>query len=172
MTLGITDFGPISNGTVTVKPLTILLGAPNGCGKSHVATLVYTIVKAESVRLYDMAGTHEQKPPDIFYEQARRISKQHTADSDYILDQDIYKSFVRHKVNVFSDMLSGALLAEHDELVRNEKKCFVLDISSSVINGKIQYTVGDAIKFEGRGAKSLKFIFKKHAGGTHTRISR
>ena len=138
MTLGITDFGPISNGTVTIKPLTILLG-PNGCGKSHVATLVYTIVKAESARLYDMAGTHEQKPPDIFYEQARRISKQHTADSDYILDQDIYKSFVRHKVNVFSDMLSGALLAEHDELVRNEKKRFVLDISSSVINGKIEH---------------------------------
>ena len=161
MTMKITDFGPISNGTVTIKPLTILLG-PNGCGKSHVATLAYAIVKAESIQLHDIARTDEQNPLDIFFDQAQRVLKQRTEDSDHILDSETYNIFVQHKVNAFSDMLSDALLAEHDKLVRNGKKRFVLDITSNVIDGKIQYTAGDTIKFEERNMKSLKFIFKKY----------
>lgn len=160
MTLGITDFGPISNGTITIKPLTILSG-PNGCGKSHVATLAYTIVKAESIRLHGRDETPEQKPSNVLYEQAQRVLEQYTADSDHVLDPDTYKIFVQHKVDAFSDMLSAALLTEHDKLVRNGKRCFVLDISSDVINGKIQYAVDGKIKFEGRNMKSLKFVFKK-----------
>lgn len=158
--MGITDFGPISNGTVTIKPLTILLG-PNGSGKSHVATLVYTIIKAESTRLHDIPGTYEQDPLlDVFDDQTEHILEQYTTGLDHILDSDTYKILIERKVNVFSTMLSNSLLAEHKKLVRLGKKQFKLDITSKVIDGEIQYTA-DGIKFEERDARSIKFIFKK-----------
>ena len=39
------NFGPISEGRISLKPLTILIG-PNNSGKSYVAALVYSIIKS------------------------------------------------------------------------------------------------------------------------------
>ncbi|MDA7941462.1 MAG: AAA family ATPase [Nitrosopumilus sp.] len=41
------DFGPISEGTVYLKPLTIFVG-PNNSGKSYAAMLVHSIIEAEN----------------------------------------------------------------------------------------------------------------------------
>ena len=156
--LGITNFGPISDGVITIKPLTILLG-PNGCGKSHVATLVYTIIKAESVpTLNPLLGMSEMSTYTVD-DDIRRMLEKCTPNTDPILSSDIYKNIVGNLVREFSDMLSDALLAKHKKLIRKGAKCFVLDIKSNIIDGKIQYS--NEIKFESRNIKKIKLNFKK-----------
>lgn len=45
--IAVKDYGPISKGEVTLRPLTILVG-PNGCGKTHISTLIHSVVESES----------------------------------------------------------------------------------------------------------------------------
>ena len=40
--VGMKDFGPISEGEIELKPLTVFIG-PNNSGKSYVAMLIYSI---------------------------------------------------------------------------------------------------------------------------------
>ena len=161
-TLKITNFGPISNGTITTKPLTILVG-PNGCGKSHVATLVYTIGKAESIRPYDLAGASDLELNDIFHDPAERILEQLSVDFAQIIESDIYKRYVDYIVNAFFGMLYDALLIEPKRLMRFGQNRFTLDITSAIINGNIQYsTESTKIKFQERNIFHLKYVFDKH----------
>ena len=46
MSIAVEHFGPILRGKIDLKPLTLFVG-PNGCGKSHAATLLYTISRLE-----------------------------------------------------------------------------------------------------------------------------
>ena len=157
--LGITNFGPISKGVVTVKPLTVFLG-PNGCGKSHMATLVYTIIKAELLRWNTPLYMDGWQPTDVLDDSdVNRVLEQYTKDADYFLDDHIYNNIVNNSVQRFFDMLSDALLTEHKNLIRKGAKCFVLDVASDIIDGKIQYA--DEIKFDERNTKQIKFVFKK-----------
>ena len=45
MTIRIRDFGPVTDGQVDLKPLTILIG-PNNTGKSYVAMLIHSILSS------------------------------------------------------------------------------------------------------------------------------
>ncbi len=45
LTVGVRDFGPIAEGEITLKPLTILVG-PNNSGKSYAAMLLHSIFEA------------------------------------------------------------------------------------------------------------------------------
>ena len=161
LTLKVTDFGPISSGTVTTKPLTILVG-PNGCGKSHVATLAYAILEAESMRITDPFGMPNREYLDFSYNQAKRLSALCTPDTKHILDSDIYTNFIEYVIGNFSHMLSHMFLVKREKLIRIGKKHFELDVTSDTIDGKIQFTIGDDnITFKERKTKTIKFILKK-----------
>ena len=163
LTLKITDFGPIASGTVTTKPLTVLVG-PNGCGKSHVATLAYAIMRAESVSVTGSFGMPEQKQLNFYDNLAKRISAQYAPDSKNILDSDTHKIFVQYIVNNFSHLLSRIFLMERKKLIRIGKTHFELDITSEIIDGKIQFAIDDDDpKFKERESKRIKVIFKKGA---------
>lgn len=43
----IKNFGPVSKGSIHLKPLTIFIG-PNNSGKSYVATLIHSIISAQN----------------------------------------------------------------------------------------------------------------------------
>ena len=45
----IRDFGPIKKGSISLRPLTILIG-PNNTGKSYAAMLAHTIITASAAR--------------------------------------------------------------------------------------------------------------------------
>jgi len=47
MNIQVRDFGPITEGRVTVKPLTVFIG-PNNSGKSYMAMLTYVLAGAQS----------------------------------------------------------------------------------------------------------------------------
>lgn len=54
LAIEIKNFGPVSEGRITLKPLTIFIG-PNNSGKSYTAMLVHSILSAEN-RLFPAPG--------------------------------------------------------------------------------------------------------------------
>ena len=47
LTISVKNFGPIAEGSVDLKPLTIFVG-PSNTGKSYMATAVYAVMRAMS----------------------------------------------------------------------------------------------------------------------------
>ncbi len=45
LTISVRDFGPIREGSLALRPLTVLIG-PNNAGKSYLATLLYALTRA------------------------------------------------------------------------------------------------------------------------------
>ena len=45
LTISVKNFGPIAEGSVDLKPLTIFVG-PSNTGKSYMATAVYAVMRA------------------------------------------------------------------------------------------------------------------------------
>ena len=48
LTVSVENFGPIREGTVELRPLTVFVGA-NNSGKSYMATLIYAVSRALSL---------------------------------------------------------------------------------------------------------------------------
>ena len=47
--IAVENFGPIKKGTVDLKPLTVLIG-PSNSGKSYMSTLIYSVLRSETLR--------------------------------------------------------------------------------------------------------------------------
>lgn len=156
--LGITDFGPVSKGTLDLKPLTVLVG-PNGCGKSHVATLIHSIINAVYEKIATPLTPHLKDPFGVkaIEAEADRIDKEHQAGADSV-ESDIYEAYIKHKFQVLCDTLSVNFSGEHTELIRVGKKRFDLEVESVLINGKIY--CADAIGVSLANKTRLKINFK------------
>ena len=59
----IKNFGPVYQGDVVLKPLTIFIG-PNNSGKSYTAMLIHSILSAEN-KLFPLLGSIESISPEI-----------------------------------------------------------------------------------------------------------
>lgn len=70
--LSVKNLGPIENGDITLKPLTVLLG-PNNSGKSHVAKLIHSVIKCET--MVDTPRFLHFDPPRDIKESIRRMGK-------------------------------------------------------------------------------------------------
>ena len=137
--LGITDFGPVSRGTLDLKPLTVLVG-PNGCGKSHVATLIHSIINAECEGIANLVFDPENplgiKP---LVEEAARVVDVHQAGADTV-DSNIWLLYIKYKFQALHRMLSANFSSDHASLIRYGRESFELDIESTIINGSISCT--------------------------------
>jgi AAA ATPase domain len=51
------NFGPITDGTISIKPLTILIG-PNNSGKSYTAMLIYSLLQCHSLNKRGLSSTN------------------------------------------------------------------------------------------------------------------
>ena len=156
--LTISDFGPISRGTVDMKPLTILVG-PNGCGKSHVATLIHSIINAECLPddLSDLSKTTSFGMTLVA--EAARIADAHKAGSDSV-DSAICEIYSDRTLRVLYDMLAANFPGGHNNLTRFGAKHFELDIKSKVIEGRIRYV--DTISADVTNKMRLNVKFKEH----------
>ena len=167
--LDIADFGPISRGTLDLRPLTVLTG-PNGCGKSHVATLIHSIINAECEILnplgLDQKNTFGTKK---LVEEVDRIADAHRAGVDTV-NSDIWMLYTDHKFQVLHEMLSANFSSAHTDLIRLGEKRFELEVKSEIINGNITCT--DVIDATPSKKISLIVNFVKHVSAQDLDISK
>ena len=161
--LEIKNFGPISQGTVNLKPLTILMGT-NGCGKSHIATLVHTIVNTRLPKPAPWAAGGEDLPKSM-REEAERLHRKyrpgHTADSN------IYQLIVNHDLINFKTALFENFAREEMSLVKIGKRNFKINIMSKTVD--VTYASGNDPAINSPATTQIKyskgrFMPKHHLG--------
>ena len=172
MRIAIKDFGPISAGEITLKPLTILVG-PNGCGKTHVSTLIHSVVESERNRIdWTLEKRLFQKsknwhlddisPKEILEKESQRIYKKHKLNAADI-DSDISKYVGDFWVKSFNDTLQRNILSTFDNKIRVNKDEFELDIESKISYGKFKYVRREiSLEVIKTNYTNLKIQFKKY----------
>lgn len=134
----IKNFGPISQGTITLKPLTVLTG-PVGCGKSYAATLMYTIISAES-------GYYPETKQDIIAlrekkidEEWARINTEWETRND-VQSLNITKIVGEYYSSMFFKFIKRNFLTSNNDLIKKDCNYFELDIESKIIDGLFRYS--------------------------------
>lgn len=173
--IAVKDYGPISKGDVILRPLTILMG-PNGCGKTHVSTLIHSAVESESERnqidwsLKDEMFPEKDRrwhldnisPAQILDKEARRIHEQNRQNATDV-DSDISKYVADFWAKSFSDIrqnVSNSLF----ESIRQGKDSFELNVTTKINDGKFRYsTHGEKLQVSKIDFSSLKIKFKQYA---------
>lgn len=171
LSIKIENFGPITKGVVNLKPLTIFVG-PNGCGKSHAASLFYIMANLEHDYGLDYFG--------------RRFLR-HRIDVDGALRNESTKIFGKHEKGhnvVYTDILNDLadpeiefthaikknFLAAPETLIQRCKKYVTLDVKSRLSNNiRIKITRGK-ISVDGYNKPKIKITFQEDTdeAGTHT----
>ena len=73
LTISVKNFGPIAEGSVDLKPLTIFVG-PSNTGKSYMATAVYTLLKAfEGVPVNSYGFYNRRLSDEVWFQLARLL---------------------------------------------------------------------------------------------------
>lgn len=95
--LEIKNFGPISSGSISIKPLTILIG-PNQSGKSYASMLIYSIYRAQA------SISNDKSLMDSYYDLA---SQDERAQLIKIFDES-FSTFSDQKIsfNVAHDLVN------------------------------------------------------------------
>ena len=73
LTISVKNFGPIAEGSVDLKPLTIFVG-PSNTGKSYMATAVYAVILAQSTfssQLFGTRGGEDWDVPEAIFDSLR-----------------------------------------------------------------------------------------------------
>jgi predicted ATPase len=138
------DFGPIIDGTVELKPLTVFVG-PSNTGKSYMATLIYALMQAKDRAPANTFHGHEMarwaipgrhfvpipEPLGVKNEEAQAavynwILENQQKDIDHsdilfrtlpMIVQDLAQQATRASMQTIADILSGELRRIHGELV-------------------------------------------------------
>ncbi|MHA1222293.1 MAG: AAA family ATPase [Candidatus Heimdallarchaeaceae archaeon] len=147
------NFGPISEGKIEIKPLTILIG-PNNSGKSYVAVLAKSIIRNTKI--------------SKFYEVFRMIEPSVESFINYVLDEDLKKledgidtdSPLNYIVNKLSKMRNDETWVIDEKLVADLVLSFLDLIFVRTIHDEIERMYGsqiqELIKFNRR---NLNFNF-------------
>ena len=137
------DFGPIRQGKVSLKPLTVFIG-PNNSGKSYVAMLVHSILNA----LYSASGILPQGSSayDGYDKYSDVVSKKHGQHFSYTTPHPELLDFIAKKVltnaveNVIPFELSRNFNPDLHSLTRKGSEHFSVDVSSGIVDLSITPT--------------------------------
>lgn len=171
--LSVKNFGPISRGSMVLKPLTILVG-PNGCGKTHIERLLHSILKAEERHidwdLKDMQFLRPEKsnwywretpPSSILVNEAKRIHRH--AESGSSVNSDICK----YATQVWSKSFEAELRRFPNYFwgnIRDGCEYFEIEVKSEINRGKFVYkdNPNKELQVEKLGNTNLEIKFKKY----------
>ena len=129
--LAVSDFGPISKGKIVLKPLTIFVG-PNSSGKSHVATIIHSVINAES-ELFEFAlnDTVSVVHGDIFLSgEALSIYQEHVINGHDVITSSIHTKMSNHLFQVFPEILVRNFSTPLTNLIRTGQKFFSIDVNT------------------------------------------
>ena len=163
LSIRVENFGPITKGAINLKPLTIFVG-PNGCGKSHAASLFYIMSNLEQDHTMDnhFARRSMQRRrliQDSLKDESTKIFEQHREGSD-IVDTHILSGIADPEAEVKSIIVKN-FLAEPKAMIQRRKKSAVLDAKSR-ISGRIKVKItSDRIKVEGLSKPTIRIRFQE-----------
>jgi len=147
--IGIKDFGPIAEGEIELKPLTVFIG-PNNSGKSYAAMLIYSIFRAFIPESKDMPFLYLSPDSEENMVLMRYLSELKAIVDDMNIGDErqipnelllkivneMRKSIYERKLgNEISDFFSCKL----DKLVALGKEKFSLNIGTSSYKDEIIY---------------------------------
>ena len=145
--LEIKDFGPISKGKITIKPLTIFIG-PNNSGKSYAAMIVNSIFEANATKtIMPLMGEKKTIPP-LFWEisyilkEFPQLKKEilHIEDGGEIEIPGQFLDKLNREVflEIYGNRLKKEILRSYGcnlkELIRNGKSAFEISIGIDSYN--------------------------------------
>lgn len=168
--LVVSDFGPISKGQIVLKPLTVFVG-PNNSGKSHMATLVHSIMTVESeLHTFVLNDTASATHGDIFLRnEALRIYQEHVINGCDSISSSIYDTMAAHAYQIFPEILTHNFSTPINNLIRAGKEFMSMDIDTAriMLNFDIEST-GVSGGSEGSHYE-LKVEFADH-NSTHQKV--
>ena len=140
--LEIKNFGPIKNGKITLKPLTIFIG-PSNTGKSYAAILIHTVLDAISklpLHLSMVTATHIERDQTISKQFVKSITNK--TDTFNILPLHISKHMNPILNDVFNDVFNKIFIknftSDHAKLIRHQSNKSSLKISSKFFSADIK----------------------------------
>ena len=139
MAIRVKNFGPVADGQVDLKPLTILIG-PNNTGKSYVAMLIHSILS--SGERYGASGRFHQhrvgRNERLYYEhvdELERIVRQSSKLVSFDIPQPYMEKLFRSTCEMIRSTIKAALErnfgSEIEGLVKRGAASAHLDITGS-----------------------------------------
>jgi len=153
LSIGIKNFGPVSNGKINLKPLTLFIG-PNNSGKSYVAMLIhsifesYTLIPSRIVPItfrrrlltesFDYRAIYKE-----FAELKKQINNLKKGEEIVIPKQLIDKIFNKISEEAYEKRLSDEIVRSYacplKDLIRIGKRLFELKINFNSYNFHLTY---------------------------------
>ena len=172
LNIKIENFGPISKGEIELKPLTVFIG-PNGCGKSHAATLLYAMSNIEqdyeyAFSRYQSLNMSHNARLNLVKEEAKKIKKEFD-NGMRIISTDILQRLDNSNFT-FQQLFKNNFSVSYKNLIQKRKKCASLTVKSQLSDCiKIELSSGD-ISVTGFKRPLMQVVFKKSSTGTNDEL--
>lgn len=142
LNLTIKDFGPIQNGTVTLKPLTIFVG-PASSGKSYTALLFHAILNVESKLPGAVVDFRYDEHMRTYHDVLKKLL--HSNKRAFFLPASLINKLANKILqNVFSELLQLEIdrifESRFNKLARLDKTSFTLHIETNIIRAQFHFS--------------------------------
>ena len=160
LNLSMKNFGPISHGKVSLKPLTVFVG-PNSSGKSHTATLIHSIITAESEsrELAASDATTATSNSVLLRNESMRIHHEHMVNGHDTVESLIHNKIVDYTVQILREIIIHNFSVPGEKLIQAGKESFSLNIETQ--NTSADFMNTDCEEYGSTGELEVKFVDRK-----------